>query len=86
MKIPIKIENPDDYRPGTKIAKIVEKKIWLVQITMPKTLMSDIRTGSIQLEEEEINLEDLDKSYEQDLDKEQTQPDYEDNGQQEPQL
>lgn len=63
MKIPIKIENPDDYRPGTKIAKIVEKKIWLVQITMPKTLMSDIRTGSIELENQEIDLSDLDDAY-----------------------
>ena len=63
MKIPIKIESPDDYRPGTKIAKIVEKKIWLVQITMPKTLMSDIRTGSIELEDQEIDLSDLDDAY-----------------------
>jgi hypothetical protein len=86
MKIPLKIEDPSDYRPGTKIARIIEKKIWLVEITMPKSLMSDIRTGSIELEEEEMNLEDLDDAYSNDLDKEQTQPDYEDNGQPEPQL
>ena len=53
---------------------------------MPKSLMSDIRTGSFALEEEEINLEDLDNAYSKDLDQEQTQPDYEDNGQPEPQL
>ena len=82
MKIPLKIEDPSDYRPGTKIARIIEKKIWLVQITMPKNLMSDIRTGSIQLEEEEIDLEELDNAYSKDLDKEQTQPDNFDNGQQ----
>jgi hypothetical protein len=86
MKIPLKIEDPRDYRPGTKVARIIEKKIWLVEITMPKSLMSDIRTGSIALEEEEIDLESLDTAYTNDLDQEQTQPDYEDNGQPEPQL
>jgi hypothetical protein len=73
MKVPMKIENPSDYRPGTKKARLIEKKIWLVQITMPKSLMSDIRTGSVELEDEEIDLEDLDSAYEQDLDKDSYQ-------------
>ena len=75
MKIPVKIVDPSDYRPGTHKAKIIEKKVWLVEITMPKALMSDIRTGSIELEDEEIDLEDLDRAYEQDLDQESYQND-----------
>lgn len=75
MKVPMKIRNPDDYRPGTHKARLVEKKIWLVEITMPKSLMSDIRTGSVELEDEEIDLEDLDRAYEQDLDQESYQSD-----------
>jgi hypothetical protein len=75
MKVPIKITDPSDYRPGTKKARIGEAKIWLVEITMPKTLMSDIRTGSIELEDEEIDLADLDDAYEQDLDKEENKND-----------
>ena len=75
MKIPVKIEDPSDYRPGTKKARITEKKIWLVEITMPKSLMSDIRTGSVELEDQEIDLEDLDSAYEQDLDQESYQSD-----------
>jgi hypothetical protein len=75
MKIPVKIVDPSDYRPGTHKAKIMEKKVWLVEITMPKALMSDIRTGSIELEDEEIDLEDLDRAYEQDLDQESYQND-----------
>jgi hypothetical protein len=63
MKIPLKIEDPKDYRPGTKIARIIEKKIWLVEITMPKALMSDIRTGSVELEDQELELDELDKEY-----------------------
>jgi len=75
MNVPMKIENPSDYRPGTHKARLIEKKIWLVEITMPKALMNDIRTGSIELEDEEIDLEDLDRAYEQDLDKESYQSD-----------
>lgn len=75
IKIPIKIEDPSDYQPGTHKARIVEKPIWLVEITMPKSLMSDIRTGSIELEDQEIDLEDLDKAYEDDLDKEEFKQD-----------
>ena len=75
MKVPMKIEDPSDYRPGTKKAQLIEKKIWLVQIAMPKSLMSDIRTGSVELEDEEIDLEDLDQAYEQDLDKDSYQND-----------
>lgn len=75
MKIPMKIEDPSDYRPGTKKAKIIEKKVWLVEIVMPKALMSDIRTGSIEMEDQDIDLEDLDKAYEQDLDQEEMQSD-----------
>ena len=75
MKVPVKIEDPSDYRPGTHKAKIIEKKVWLVEITMPKSLMSDIRTGSVELEDQDIDLQDLDDAYEQDLDKQEYQTD-----------
>ena len=75
IKIPIKITDPSDYRPGTHKARLTEKDVWLVEITMPKSLMSDIRTGSIELEDEDIDLEELDQAYEQDLDKEEFQSD-----------
>ena len=75
MKVPVRIDDPSDYRPGTHKAKIIEKKVWLVEITMPKSLMSDIRTGSVELEDQEIDLQDLDDAYEQDLDKQEYQQD-----------
>jgi hypothetical protein len=75
MQVPMKIEDPSDYRPGTRKARLVEKKIWLVEITMPKALMSDIRTGSVEMEDQEIDLADLDDAYEQDLDQESYQSD-----------
>ena len=75
MNIPVKIQNPGDYLPGTHKAKIMEQKVWLVEITIPKALMSDIRTGSIELEDQDIDLQDLDDAYEQDLDQEEYQSD-----------
>jgi hypothetical protein len=75
MQVPMKIETPDDYRPGTKKARLIEKKIWLVEITMPKSLMNDIRTGSVEMEDQDIDLQDLDDAYEQDLDKDSYQSD-----------
>ena len=75
MQIPVKINDPSDYRPGTKKAKMIERPVWLVEITMPKSLMNDIRTGSIEMEDEDIDLEDLDSAYEQDLDQEEYQND-----------
>ena len=75
MKIPIRITDPSDYRPGTKKARIIERPVWLVEISMPKALMSDIRTGSVELEDEEIDLKDLDDAYEKALDQEGMQND-----------
>jgi len=75
MKIPIRINDPSDYRPGTKKARIIERPVWLVEISMPKSLMSDIRTGSVELEDEEIDLKDLDDAYEKDLDQDSMQND-----------
>jgi hypothetical protein len=75
IKIPIKITDPSDYIPGTKKARIVEKEVWLVEIVMPKALMSEIRTGSIEMEDQDIDLGELDDAYEQDLDKQEYQND-----------
>jgi len=66
MKVPIKIKKPDDFVPNTKVAKLKEITVWLVEIQMPKTLINDIRTGSVELEDEKIDLEDLDLAYEED--------------------
>jgi hypothetical protein len=75
IKIPIKIEEPDDFVPGTHKARLVEKKVWLVEIVIPKALMNDIRTGSIEMEDQSIDLEDLDSAYQEDLDQQEFKKD-----------
>lgn len=73
IEIPIKIEQPSDYKGGTHKARLIKKNVWLVEIVIPKNLIADIRTGSVELEDEEIDLADLDDAYAQDLDQEQYQ-------------
>ena len=71
IKVPFKINCHSDFKAGTKVARLVEKPIWLVEIIMPKSLMADIRTGSIELEDETVDLQDLDDAYNADLDQQQ---------------
>jgi hypothetical protein len=42
---PRKIRKPDDIRPGTKKGKLDRQPIWIVEIQMPKKLISDIYSG-----------------------------------------
>ena len=50
---PRKIRKPDDIRPGTKKGKLDKKAIWIVEIMMPKKLISDM-FGSYQEMEDMI--------------------------------
>ena len=65
---PVEVKSPDDFKPGTKVPRLVSKPVWVVTITMPKRLMSDIERGSIELENETLNAEDIEDSYEEGLD------------------
>lgn len=73
IKVPVKIDGPEDYKPGTHYPKLVEREVWLVYIQIPKELMNDIREGSIDLAGQTIDLEDLDDAYDDNLDEEGTE-------------
>lgn len=45
---PRKIRDPDDIRPGTKKGKMDSKPIWIVEIQMPKKLITDIYSGYME--------------------------------------
>lgn len=49
-----KIKTPDDIRPGTRKGKIDHKQIWMIKISMPKKLMSDINRGYTELDKNKI--------------------------------
>ena len=65
LEYPIKVEDPDDFEPGTKMPKMKKTPIWLVTIVMPKKLMQEIQQGSLELESATLDLEDVEKAYEE---------------------
>jgi hypothetical protein len=65
LEYPIKVKTPDDFEPGTKMPKMKKTPIWLVKIVMPKKLMQEIQQGSLELESATLDLEDIEKAYEE---------------------
>lgn len=65
LEYPLKVKDPNDYEPGTKMGKMAQKDIWLVTIVMPKKLMQEIKQGSLELESETLDLEDIEQAYEE---------------------
>lgn len=64
LQFPIKVKDPDDFKPGTKVAKQARVPVWLVEVVMPKQLMQEINQGSLELESGTIDVEDIEQSYE----------------------
>lgn len=64
LESPVTIKSQDDYEPGTKYPKLKTHPIWLVDITMPKHLMAEIYRGSVELESDTIDAQDLEDAYE----------------------
>jgi hypothetical protein len=75
VKIPIQVKDYEDFVPGTRYPRGVDKKVWFVNIEIPLELMDDIKEGSIDLAEQTIDLDDIEDAYNEDLDKEETKQD-----------
>lgn len=65
LEYPVKVEDPDDFEPGTKMPKMKKIPVWLVKIVMPKKLMQEIQQGSLELESATLDLEDIEQAYEE---------------------
>ena len=73
IEVPVEVKDYDDFVPGTRYPKMKKRKIWFVNITIPRDLMDDLKEGSIDLADQTIDLEEIDDAYDEDLDKEDTQ-------------
>lgn len=82
LSYPVEVKSYDDFKPGTKVPKLAKKPIWIVTITLPKQLMKDIHQGSLELESETIDVEDLEQAYEVGLEDEVYKEDDKQNEQQ----
>jgi hypothetical protein len=72
VEVPVEVKDYDDYVAGTRYPKMSPKKVWFVYIEIPKDLLDDIKEGSIDLAGQTIDLEELDDSYDDDLDENST--------------
>lgn len=68
IKVPVEVQDYEDFVPGTRYPKMTKKSIWFVEITIPFELMDDIKEGSIDLADATIDLSDLEDAYDEDLD------------------
>ena len=68
LQYPVKVKDPKDFKPGTKVPKMARVPVWLVEIVMPKSLMQEINQGSVELESGKVDAEDIEQSYEEGLD------------------
>lgn len=82
LEIPKKIESPEDYEDGTKMPQMKKIPVWLVEIVMPKRLMQEIYRGSVELESDTIDAEDIEQAYETGADEDVYQSDDENDAQQ----
>ena len=69
IEVPVEVKDYEDYVAGTRYPKMAPKQVWFVFIEIPKDLLDDIKEGSIDLAGQTIDLEELDDSYDADLDK-----------------
>ena len=69
LEYPVKIETPDDYRPGTKKPRLARKPIWIVEITLPKTLIKNVERSSDDVLSSTLDLDDIDAAYERGLER-----------------
>jgi hypothetical protein len=53
---PRQIKSPDDFRPGTRKGKLDRKPIWIVEITMPKKLVTEIFDGYMSKMKENMGI------------------------------
>jgi hypothetical protein len=67
LTTPIKVEGYEDFRPGTKKPKLQEDPVWLVKIKLPTELVEDTLQGFIELEGQEINLQDVEDAYNENI-------------------
>jgi hypothetical protein len=73
IEVPVEVKDYEDFVPGGRYPKMAPKKVWFVYIEIPKELLDDIKEGSIDLAGQTIDLEELDNSYDEDLDKDDGQ-------------
>jgi hypothetical protein len=65
-----KVLGPEDLAPGQEQRKKAKERtvpVWLVTIKMPRKFVDDAYEGVLQLEDEEVDIEDINAAWDEDL-------------------
>jgi hypothetical protein len=68
-EVPIDIEDPEDYESGTKKPKLEKKKIWLIELRVPKNLLVELEDDFNLYDDLDFNLETIEDAKEEGIDK-----------------
>ena len=71
-KYPIKVTSEADYQPGTKKPKLKTRKIWLIDLMIPRKFVQSLDKETMDQYEEEIDVETLDDAAAEGIDSEGT--------------
>ena len=75
IKVPVEVKDYDDFVPGGRYPKMIKRKVWFVEVTIPFDLMDDIKEGSIDLADQTIDLSEIEDAYDEDLESSMTDGD-----------
>lgn len=64
-EVPIEIKSPDDYQPGTKKPKMKKKKIWLIDLLIPRRFVESITKEVMDLYDEDVDVDTADEAVAQ---------------------
>lgn len=68
IRYPVAMEGPEDQDQRTKEARIATSRVWLVEIAMPRKLVSTIYFGALDVEGTQVEIDDLVDAYDAELD------------------
>jgi hypothetical protein len=67
----IEVKSPSDYQPGTKKPKTKKRKIWLIDLMIPRKFVQNLDAEVMDQYEEEVDVESLDDANAEGLDSEE---------------
>ena len=57
-EVPIKVETPSDYQPGTHKPKIETQKVWIVEMLIPRRFIQNIDSEVMDIYADQVDDED----------------------------
>lgn len=67
MMVPIKIETPNDFRPNSKKPKLEPKKVWHVELKIPRRFIDEIDFSDLEELDDEVDVNAVSDATDQDM-------------------